>query len=67
MILSTTINIPRFLGSQFSTYGLDVLTMVTGTPEDNMNPMNVVFPKVKILEGHSILKMKIKKAKAQIE
>jgi len=36
----------RFLGNQFSSYGLDVLTMMTGDPEDSANPMNDVFPKV---------------------
>ena len=36
----------RFLGYQFTTYGLDVVKMTTMDPEDRADPMNVVFPKV---------------------
>jgi len=36
----------RFLGYQFTTYGLDVIKMTTLEPENRTDPMNVVFPKV---------------------
>jgi len=36
----------RFLGYQFTTYGLDVIKMTTMEPENRTDPMNVVFPKV---------------------
>ena len=36
----------RFLGYQFTTYGWDVLTVTSQSPEDRADPMNMVFPKV---------------------
>merc|ERR1739838_292282 len=36
----------RFLGYQFTTYGMDVLKVTAGNPEDRADPMNMVFPKV---------------------
>merc|ERR1712038_2080096 len=36
----------RFLGYQFTTYGLDVVKMTTMDPEGRSDPMNMVFPKV---------------------
>jgi len=36
----------RFLGRQFSTYGLDVLSVTVGDPEGRTDPMNAVFPKM---------------------
>jgi hypothetical protein len=41
----------RFLGYEFSTYGWDVLTLNNMNPEDRADPMNVVFPKVLIMES----------------
>ena len=35
-----------FLGYQFTTYGWDVLTVTSQSPEDRADPMNMVFPKV---------------------
>jgi len=36
----------RFLGYQFTTYGIDVVRMTSLDPEERTDPMNVVFPKV---------------------
>ena len=36
----------RFLGYQFTTYGMDVVRMTSLDPEERTDPMNVVFPKV---------------------
>ena len=36
-----------FLGHQFTTYGLEVISMTTADPGTRADPMNVVFPKVK--------------------
>jgi len=35
-----------FLGYQFTTYGLEVISMTTADPGTRADPMNVVFPKV---------------------
>merc|ERR1719179_23527 len=36
----------RFLGYQFTTYGMDVVRMTSLDPEERTDPVNVVFPKV---------------------
>ena len=40
------LNLFRFLGYTFMTYGSDVFAMTFGDPEGRSDPMNMVFPKV---------------------
>jgi hypothetical protein len=38
--------IDMFLGYEFRTYGLDVVNMTEMEPEERVDPMSIVFPKV---------------------
>ena len=41
-----TLFAPRFLGGEFSSYGLKVLQYTELDPRERKDPMAVVFPKV---------------------
>lgn len=44
-----------FLGGEFTTYGSDVIAMTEISPENRMDPMSRVFPKVDIFSFWCVL------------
>jgi hypothetical protein len=61
VVISNTYFVDIFLGGEFSTYGLRVVDFLEADPEQRIDPMATIFPRVTKCSFYKVQKYKYKK------